>query len=121
MDDLVELRKAACHGNTKFFLGTDSAPHPINEKKPDMSSKPGIFSAPCSIELYAEIFEQENAINNLEIFSSINGPKYYNFPINKNKIKLQKKEWIMPEMSSYKDIQVKNFYASKKINWKVVH
>ena len=118
--DLIELRKAACHDNSKFFLGTDSAPHPIQEKKPDMSSKPGIFSAPCSIELYAEIFDQEKAIDNLEIFSSINGAKHYNFPINNKKIKLQKDEWIMPETSIYKGIKVKNFYANQKINWKVV-
>ena len=119
--DLIELRKAACCDNLKFFIGTDSAPHPIHEKKPNMSSKPGIFSAPCSIELYAEIFDQENAISKLEIFSSINGAKFYNLPINNSKIKLEKKEWIMPELSTYKDIQVKNFYANKKINWKVVH
>ena len=119
--DLIELRNAACHDNSKFFIGTDSAPHPIQEKKPDMTSKPGIFSAPCSIELYADIFDQENAINNLEVFSSINGPKFYNFPINDTKIKLEKKEWIMPEISSYKEIKVKNFYANKKINWKVSH
>ncbi len=118
--DLIELRNAACHNNSKFFLGTDSAPHPIQEKKPNLTSKPGIFSAPCSIELYAEIFDQENSINNLEIFSSINGAKFYNFPINNSKIKIENKEWIIPEVSSYKDIQVKNFYANKKINWKVV-
>ena len=119
--DLIELRKAACHDNSKFFLGTDSAPHHIDEKKPDMSSKPGIFSAPCSIELSAEIFDQENAINNLEIFSSINGARFYNLPINNSKIKLEKTEWIVPELSSYKDIKVKNFYSNKKINWKVVN
>ena len=118
--DLIELRNAACHNNSKFFLGTDSAPHPIQEKKPDLSSKPGIFSAPCSLELYAEIFEQENALNNLEIFSSINGAKFYNFPINNLKIKLEKKDWVIPEFSTYKDIQVKNFYANKKINWKII-
>ena len=119
--DLIELRNAACHKNSKFFLGTDSAPHPIQEKKPNMSSKPGIFSAPCSIELYAEIFDQENAIDNLETFSSINGAKFYNLPVNDNNLKLEKKEWIVPELSTYRDIKVKNFYANKKINWKVVH
>ena len=118
--DLIELRNAACFDNSKFFLGTDSAPHPIHEKNADMASKPGIFSAPCSIELYAEIFEQENAISNLEKFSSINGPNFYNFPINDSKIKLEKKEWIIPEISNLKNIQVMNFYANKKINWKVV-
>ena len=40
---------------------------------------------------------------------------------NSKKIKLVKDEWIMSELSSYKDVQVKNFYANKKINWKVVH
>ena len=119
--DLIELRIAACHKNSKFFLGTDSAPHPIQEKKSNMSSKPGIFSAPCSIELYAEIFDQENAIDKLEVFSSINGAKFYDFPINNNNIKLEKNEWIVPELSTYKNIQVKNFYANKKINWKVIH
>ena len=66
--DLIELRNAACHDNSKFFLGTDSAPHPIEDKCKGLRSKPGIFTSPCSIELYAEIFEQENAINNLERF-----------------------------------------------------
>ena len=83
--------------------------------------RPGIFSAPCFIELYAEIFDQENAIDKLEMFCSINGAKHYSFPINDKKIKLEKKEWIMSELSSYNDIKVKNFYANKKINWKVVH
>ena len=56
-----------------------------------------------------------------EIFSSINGAKFYNLPINNSKIKLEKTEWIVPELSSYKDIKVKNFYSNKKINWKVVN
>tara|TARA_Y100000741_G_scaffold294230_1_gene234594 strand:+ start:299 stop:808 length:510 start_codon:yes stop_codon:yes gene_type:complete len=117
--DLIELRNAACHDNSKFFLGTDSAPHPIDEKKMGMSSKPGIFSAPCSIELYAEIFEQENVINNLEIFSSINGAKFYNLPLNSRTLTLEKNEWIVPEYSQYNNVKVKNFFANKKINWKV--
>ncbi len=119
--DLVELRNAACHNNSKFFLGTDSAPHHIHDKVPDSTLKPGIFSAPCSIELYAEIFDQERAIHNLEKFSSINGPKFYNVPINNTKIGLENTEWKIPEFSIYKEIKVKNFYANKKINWKVVN
>tara|TARA_B100000575_G_C23095220_1_gene631650 strand:+ start:423 stop:1466 length:1044 start_codon:yes stop_codon:yes gene_type:complete len=119
--DLIELRNAASQNNNKFFLGTDSAPHHTRDKTYDLSSKPGIFSAPCSIELYAEIFEQENALDKLETFASINGPIFYGLPINSSKIKLQKKEWIVPEISRYKDIEVKNFYANKKINWKVVN
>tara|TARA_B100001769_G_scaffold260423_1_gene241034 strand:+ start:91 stop:1125 length:1035 start_codon:yes stop_codon:yes gene_type:complete len=120
-NDLIELRNAACNNNSKFFLGTDSAPHPIQKKTSNLSSKPGIFSAPCSLELYAEIFDQENALNNLETFSSINGPKFYKLHQNTKKIKLVKKEWIVPDFSTYKNIKVKNFYANKKINWKLVN
>ena len=119
--DLIELRNAACHDNSKFFLGTDSAPHPIEDKSIGLLSKPGIFSAPCSIELYAEIFEQENAINNLEIFSSINGAKFYGFTQNESKIRLQKTEWTIPEFSEFNKIKVKNFFANRKINWKVIN
>mgnify|MGYP002017202887 FL=1 len=119
--DLIELRNAACHDNSKFFLGTDSAPHPIEDKSKGLRSKPGIFTSPCSIELYAEIFEQENAINNLERFSSINGAKFYGFTQNKSKIRLQNTEWIIPEFSELKNIKVKNFFANKKINWKVIN
>ena len=120
-NDLIELRKAACHNNSKFFLGTDSAPHPIKQKSNDLNAKPGIFSAPCSLELYAEIFEQENALDNLERFSSINGANFYKQKHNTKKIKLEKIEWFVPEFSTYKEIKVKNFYANKKINWKVIN
>ena len=53
--DLLALRKYACSGNKKFFLGTDSAPHHVDFKIPNFSSKAGIFSSPCSIELYTGI------------------------------------------------------------------
>jgi len=117
--DLIALRKAACNQNTKFFLGTDSAPHHVNYKIPSISSKPGIFSAVCSIELYASIFEEEGALKNLEAFSSINGPKFYNLPINDNHVILSREEWLVPEYIEKEKIKIKNFYGGKKLNWKV--
>ena len=117
--DLIALRNAACSENTKFFLGTDSAPHHINYKTPNISSKPGIFSAVCSIELYASIFEEEGALKNLEIFSSINGPRFYNLPINDHHIILSREEWIVPEYIEKEKIKVKNFHGGKKLKWKV--
>jgi len=117
--DLVALRDAACKDNNNFFVGTDSAPHHINDKKPNFSTKPGIFSSFCSIELYAKIFEEEKSINSLEKFLSINGPNFYNLPLNKNLINLEKIEWTVPEFLEYNSIKVKNFYGNKKINWKV--
>jgi len=117
--DLIVLRNAACNHNTKFFLGTDSAPHHIKQKIPNIKTKPGIFTAICSIELYASIFEEEGVIKNLETFSSINGPKFYNLPINDNHVILSKEEWIVPEYIEEGNIKVKNFYGGKKLNWKV--
>ena len=118
--DLIALRKYACSANKKFFLGTDSAPHHINDKKSGLSSKPGIFSSPCSIELYTEIFEQENSLNNLESFSSINGPNFYNLPINDKKIKIIKQKWKVDEFTTNNGIKIKNFFGGKELNWKVL-
>ena len=63
--DLLALRNYACSGNEKFFIGTDSAPHEIQFKEDTEDINPGIFSAPCVIELYTEIFDQENSLHNL--------------------------------------------------------
>ena len=120
-NDLLALRKYACSGNKKFFVGTDSAPHDITNKETINEIKPGIFSAPCSIELYAEIFNQEDALEQLESFTSINGPAFYNLPINKDKIYLSKKEWIVEEFTIFNNIKVKNFYGGEKLNWKIVY
>ena len=118
-NDLLALRKYVCSGNKKFFLGTDSAPHHIKSKVPNLKSKAGIFSSPCSIELYTSIFEEENSLQNLEKFSSINGPNFYKFPINDNYIELIKESWQLSNYSIYKDIKIKNFMGGKKINWKI--
>ena len=118
--DLLALRKAACFDNENFFLGTDSAPHHIKDKKQNSSLKAGIFSSPYSIELYATIFEEENALENLETFSSINGPKFYDLDINKNFITLAKKNIKIQEYTEEGNIKIKNFFANQNINWKVV-
>ena len=117
--DLLSLRKYVCSGNNNFFLGTDSAPHHINFKIPDSDIKPGIFSSPCSLELYASIFDEEDSLQNFEKFTSINGPKFYNLPINNSYIKLIKEKWKLPEYTVYKNVKIKNFMGGKEINWKI--
>ena len=66
------LRKAATSGESCYFLGTDSAPHPV-AKKLDVNGIPGMFNAPVAIETYAKVFEEEGALDKLEAFASING------------------------------------------------
>ena len=118
-EDLLSLRKAACFDNDKFFLGTDSAPHLTKDKIQHESLKAGIFSSPCSLELYANIFEEEHALHNLEKFSSINGPQFYGLDINSQVLTLTKTEIDVPEYTEEGNIKIKNFFAGKKINWKV--
>ena len=120
-EDLLSLRKYACSGNRKFFIGTDSAPHEIQHKERTEKIKPGIYSAPCSIELYTEIFDQENSLHNLEKFTSINGSQFYDLKINQDKIELVKKEWKIDKYTIHNNIKIKNFYGGKKLNWKIRH
>ena len=117
--DLVALRNYACSGNEKFFIGTDSAPHDLKQKENTNEIMPGIFSAPCSIELYTEIFDQENSLNNLEKFTSINGAKFYNLEVNKDKIKLLREKWKINQYTEYNNIKVKNFYGGNILNWRI--
>ena len=87
---------------------------------PSLQGKPGIFSSPCSIELYTEIFDQENSLNMLETFASINGPNFYNLPINNNKIRIVNQKWTLDEFTIFNQVKIKNFYGGKELNWKVL-
>ena len=83
------LIKAATSGNSKFFLGTDTAPHLKNQKENECGCA-GVFNATNCISIVAEIFDREKCIKMLEKFVSINGAKHYDCEINKEKIKLKK-------------------------------
>ena len=83
------LVNAATSGNDKFFLGTDTAPHLINTKENSCGCA-GVFNATYCMSILAEIFDNENCIDKLERFTSLNGPKHYNVKVNKEKLKLVK-------------------------------
>ena len=112
------LIKAATSGSNKFFLGTDSAPHPQHAKESACGCA-GSYTAHAAIELYAEVFEQENALDKLEGFASLNGPAFYNLPVNEDKITLTKKEWNVPATMAFGDDVVVPVKASETINWQV--
>ena len=112
------LIEAATSGDEKFFLGTDSAPHPQHAKESACGCA-GLYSANAAIELYAEVFEQENALDKLEAFASLNGPKFYQLPINSDKITLVKKSWSVPATLTFGTDVVVPIRANDDILWQV--
>lgn len=105
-------------GSNKFFLGTDSAPH-AKSKKESACGCAGIFSAHAAIEIYTSIFEQQNALHNLEAFASFNGPDFYGLPRNSKTITLTKEDWQIPEEYSLGADKLVPFLAGHTINWKL--
>ncbi len=92
----LALREAATSGEACFFLGTDSAPHSIQAKESACGCA-GIYSAPAAIELYAQVFDEEHALDKLEAFASRNGPGFYGLPVNDGTLTLKRREWTVPE------------------------
>ena len=116
----LALREAATSGHPAFFLGTDTAPHPVGAKEMDCGCA-GIFSALSALELYAQVFEEENALDKLEGFASLHGPAFYGLKANEDLVTLVKQDWQVPE---YLDIpngqQIRPFQAGETLRWKLL-
>jgi dihydroorotase len=116
----VSLRKAAASGNAKFFLGTDSAPHAVSAKEADCGCA-GIFSAPTAMELYAQVFDEEGALDKLEAFASLNGPAFYGLPVNEATVTLKKEQGRAPgDVPVEGGEAVKPFLAGETLAWTLV-
>ncbi len=113
------LVKAACSGNPKFFLGTDSAPHSQTTKESACGCA-GIYSAHAAIELYAEAFEQAGALDKLEGFSSCFGPDFYRLPRNTRRVKLIKEDWQVPDELAFDNGKLIPLRAGESVHWKLV-
>eukprot|EP00249_Psilotum_nudum_P014560 c24888_g1_i1 orf=160-1230(-) len=107
---------AVTSGSKRFFLGTDSAPHERHTKEASCGCA-GIFNAPIALPLYAEAFDQAGALNNLEAFTSFNGPDFYGLPRNTSKITLTKKLWNVPTHYEFGCGTVIPMFAGKTIEW----
>jgi len=112
------LIEAATSGSAKFFLGTDSAPHPQGAKESACGCA-GSYTAHAAIELYAEVFEKENALDKLEAFASVNGPTFYNLPVSTETITLTKSSWQVPATLAFGNDQVVPIRANEDIHWQV--
>jgi dihydroorotase len=110
------LRKAACSGHVKFFLGTDTAPHAVGAKESACGCA-GIFNAPHAIESYAKIFDEENALHHLEAFASRNGPAFYGLPVNNSQITLTRRAQTVPERLTLAGTEVIPFHAGEDLAW----
>ncbi|MGB3556142.1 MAG: dihydroorotase [Jannaschia sp.] len=83
------LREAATSGDPRFFLGTDSAPHPTDAKEATCCAA-GCFTAPHALACYAHVFEEEGALDRLEGFASLHGPAHYGLPPNDDRVTLRR-------------------------------
>jgi dihydroorotase len=115
----LALVDAATSGNTKFFLGTDSAPHPSNLKE-HASGCAGCYTAHAAIEMYAEAFDTAGALDKLEAFASFNGADFYNLPRNQGKITLKKESWTPPESFAFGEAALKPLRSGESLPWRMV-
>ncbi len=113
------LRDVVSQGNNSFFLGTDSAPH-VKSAKENACGCAGCFTAYAAIELYAEIFDELGALNNLEAFASFNGPDFYKMARNTDTITLQKTDWVAPQTMQLGDDVIVPLRAGETLKWQLV-
>lgn len=112
------LIEAATSGNPRFFLGTDSAPHPVHHKETACGCA-GIYSAHAAIEFYASVFEQVGRLDKLEAFASFYGADFYRLPRNQDHITLIRQPWKIPGQFEFADNQLVPLGAGEYLNWKL--
>ena len=115
----LALVAAATGGSAKFFLGTDSAPHPAHLKE-HASGCAGCYTAHAAMELYAEAFESVNALDQLEAFASFNGADFYGLPRNTGTITLKRESWTPPESYAFGETALKPLRSGEALPWKLI-
>lgn len=115
----LALQDAVVSGSSKFFLGTDSAPHEQYRKESSCGCA-GCYSAWSAIELYAEIFDDLGVIDKLEGFASHYGADFYGLPRNRSVISLVKEQWQVPEgIVLPNGNNIVPFFAGKTLKWRL--
>lgn len=113
------LIEAATSGDPKFFLGTDSAPHP-QQGKESACGCAGCYTAYAALELYAEAFDAAGALHRLEAFASIHGPDFYGLPHNTGTVTLQRQPAWMPETLPFGDERLIPLRAGETLHWRLI-
>tara|TARA_R110002072_G_scaffold54332_1_gene142575 strand:+ start:822 stop:1856 length:1035 start_codon:yes stop_codon:yes gene_type:complete len=117
-DDRQAVSTAAMSGNSKFFLGTDSAPHARNTKETSCGCA-GIYSAPNALEIYAEAFDAAGQLDKLEAFASHYGADYYDLPRNTEQMTLVREEQTIPESHPFGNEEIVPFRAGGTCSWQL--
>jgi dihydroorotase len=112
------VRNAATSGSPKFFLGTDSAPHPRTAKESACGCA-GIFNAPFALESYAMVFEEEDALEELEGFASAHGARFYGLPLNDGTVTLERCATQVPERITAARTELVPFLAGQVLGWQL--
>ena len=112
------LREAATSGDPSFFLGTDSAPH-ARPTKETACGCAGIFTAVSALELYAEVFEDCDALDRFEAFASLNGPAFYGLAPNMERVTLAREPLAVPDHIGGRDLAVIPFRAGETLRWRL--
>jgi dihydroorotase len=114
----LALVEAATSGNPKFFLGTDSAPHAAHLKE-HATGCAGCYTAHAAMELYAEAFENANALDRLEGFASFHGADFYGLPRNRETISLRRETWTPPESYAFGEARLKPLRGGEQLAWRM--
>jgi len=115
----LALVQAATSGSPKFFLGTDSAPHPKGLKEHACGCA-GCYTALHAIELYATAFENVGALDKLEAFASFNGPAFYGLSPNSDTITLRRETWEVPNELPFGESSIVPLNGGEAMHWKMV-
>ncbi len=113
-EDRSALLAAATSGDARFFLGTDSAPH-LRSAKESAAGSAGVFSAPVALPALAQVFEETGRLSQLERFTSVNGALFYRVPLNRGRLTIERRSWIVP--AEYGGIVP--FLAGQELDWRV--
>jgi dihydroorotase len=114
----LALVEAAVSGHPRFFLGTDSAPHPVDDKESACGCA-GAYSAHAALELYAQVFEQAGALDRLEGFASHFGSDFYGLPRNTARVTLRREPWTVPHSYAFGPTRVIPLAAGEVLNWRL--
>ncbi|KNC09013.1 dihydroorotase [Klebsiella sp. RIT-PI-d] len=113
------LRELVASGFERVFLGTDSAPHARHRKEASCGCA-GCFNAPTALASYATVFDEMNALDHLEAFCSLNGPRFYQLPVNDTFIELVRQDSQVVDSIALTDDTLIPFLAGERVGWTVV-